>query len=94
MQWVLITHVLTTRGCPRSTGGRHMSLTVFLLLSAVLAVAVGVLASLLLRLLMKARDRLEDRSQGRKRAAEVSPSAAHATPQIQTVEATIIREDH
>lgn len=36
-----------------------MSLTVFLLLSAVLAVAVGMLASLLLRSLMKDQRRLE-----------------------------------
>lgn len=36
-----------------------MSLMVFLLLSAVLAVAVGVLASLLLRSLMKDQRRLE-----------------------------------
>lgn len=36
-----------------------MSLTVFLLLSAVLACAVGILASLLLRSLMKDQHRLE-----------------------------------
>jgi hypothetical protein len=71
-----------------------MSLTVFLLLSAVLAVAVGVLASLLLRSLMMARNRLEDRSQGRKPTADPLPKAAYATPPIQTEAATSIREGH
>lgn len=46
----------------RSFGSEAVSLTVFLLLSAVLAVAVGILASLLLSALMKDQRRLETHS--------------------------------
>ncbi len=71
-----------------------MNLTIFLLLSAVLAVAVGVLASLLLRSLMKAQNRLEDSSQRREPKSGASPRSTDATPQIQKAEHTSIRQEH
>ena len=71
-----------------------MSLTVFMLLSAVLALAVGVLASLLLRSLMMAQHRLEDRPQGRQPDADAPPKLAPATALIQTEEPHNIWKDH
>lgn len=85
MSWVLVTQAFTTRGYPRGTGSRHMNLTIFLFLSAVLAVAVGVLASLLLRSLMKVQNRLEDSSQRLEPKAGALPKNA---------EHTSIRQEH
>ena len=61
-----------------------VSLTVFLLLSAVLAVSVGLLASSVLRSLMKDQRRLEIKSNEAKIARSDAPASQMSTSQTNT----------
>jgi hypothetical protein len=75
----------------RSFGSEAVSLTVFLLLSAVLAVAVGILASLLLSALVKDQRRLEIHSNDLTVSdAEVLSKPTPGSPE----EATQIEKEH
>jgi len=75
----------------RSFGSQAVSLTVFLLLSAVLAAAVGILASLLLSALMKDQRRLELHSNELTVAdAQVRSKVRPGSPQ----EATLMEKEH